>query len=58
MQTSQEQIDTPIIENNSTGIEISSNKEQSYNNSHKMKNLSERVITAFVKVEQIGRAHV
>ena len=50
MQTSQEQMDTPIIENNS--IEIPSNKEQTHGNSHKIKNLSERVITAFVKVEQ------
>jgi hypothetical protein len=51
MQTSQEQMDTPIIENNST-LEIQSNNEQKHGNSHSIKNLSERVIVAFVKVEQ------
>jgi hypothetical protein len=53
MQTSQEQIGTSsILENSSSGIKMPSNKELLNGNSHKIKNLSERVITAFVKVEQ------
>ena len=52
MQTSQEQMGTPTIENDSSGRKMPSNKEQSHGNSHKIKNLSDRVITAFVKVEQ------
>ena len=53
MQTSQEQMGTlSAIENNSSATKMPSNKELSHGNSHKIKNLSERVITAFVKVEQ------